>query len=164
MRRAIVIATVFAGVVFLAGAAVAVDPYSGTLSGGNSSDNPADPGDNVTVTGGGFQPGTGVLFSLQGTTLCNTTANSSGNASCTFTVPSLDPGCYTVTAPGRDANANATPTDSTTVCVRAAGATTLGFTGADNVWRNAGIGGMLVLLATGLVLFARRRRLTRATN
>jgi len=65
----------------------------------------AAPGASLTVTGTGFRPGESVTLTFNGPTVGTATADTGGNVTWTFTVPSaLGPGQYGVTATGAASN------------------------------------------------------------
>lgn len=162
MRRlgAIIIAA-GALLLLLVGPAQAQDPYSGTLTGGGGRGSAVAPGSTHTVSGGGYAPGATVTFTIDGITLGTAVAGADGVATLSFTVPDLDPGCYTVTASGAGAQGG-TRVNSTSLCIAGAGRT-LATTGPEHLWRNVGIGGILVVIGTALIVTIRRRRVSGAT-
>lgn len=125
-----------------------------------SNDNPA-PGQQVVVSGSGFQPGTTVTVVL-GNNLARTTAtaNAAGRFSARLTIPcDTPPGSQTITATGTGAGGG-TRTLTTTVNVRDSKCIggNLPRTGSSSAVPLTAAGAGLVVIGAGAVIIARRRR------
>ncbi|GAC1313052.1 MAG: hypothetical protein NVSMB2_00430 [Chloroflexota bacterium] len=81
----------------------ATTSFTVSLGPGSVSFTPAQaaPGASVVVAATGFQPGETVQLTFNGASVGTTTADTTGAANVTFTVPSLGAGAYGVTATGQ---------------------------------------------------------------
>ena len=109
LKRAILVA---ASLVLLTASAAAAQQYPPAVNSLTLSPGSAAPGSQVTATAQSFEPGSTVSFELNGV-LGTATADASGVATLTFTVPDLAPGEYTVTATGTGADGEPLTVEST---------------------------------------------------
>jgi LPXTG cell wall anchor motif len=183
MRKAVSAIGLAAGLMLLAAPAYAQDDtYSEDTSGLTVSESTVSPGDTITISGDGAEPGATVSFRLvkassalganrvllagprlaaqvrpqaqSSVSLGSTTADDDGSFSATLTIPSgLDAGTYTLIASsGGEVLATAT--------VRVLAAATSGalpFTGSE-VAPGLAIGATLIVAGALLLLAVRRRR------
>jgi len=154
---------------------VVAAPELGSVSDGSgkpiTAGSTLQPGQQLTLTASGFQPGetVSVILASTPTTLATTTADSTGKVSVTVTLPSnLSAGAHTLTLHGTladvvfafkiaAASASATPTPTSTEAGSSGSGGGLASTGAV-LWPALGFGIVLLLAGAGLLLGTRRRR------
>jgi LPXTG-motif cell wall-anchored protein len=136
----------------------------GNTSNVRLSDTSVVPGQSVTASDSGNEPGeqvNGYAHSVR-VFLGSTTANGNGVATLTFTVPrSLSAGAHTVRLVGQSSGHVGTATFFVTkggAVAPAAGGSGLPFTGGNEIWPMTAAGTALVLVGGVAVFVARRRR------
>lgn len=171
MRK--LIYALMAGALLVLGASAAHADYN-TVSGSVQAGSSVTPGATETCTSSGWKIGSKVDCTMHSDPifLCSSTADSTGTASCTYTVPSnVPPGTHTITAQGIDPSGNARVITSGSFTVLPAtavlGATqnrtsgsALTRTGLNHTLPLTVGGVALVIVGAGLFTVARRRRST----
>jgi hypothetical protein len=164
MQRALCTVALALGLVVGAAASAMAQPYPPVPAPLTISDATVFPGQTVTVSGEGAEPGATVriTFASDPVVVATTTANETGAFAASFKVPaSAEPGLHTVSA-----LSGGVVLGTVTVRVQAVTTTTttesenrnqLAFTGL-NVFLKVGIGLGMILLGAALLLVIRRRR------
>lgn len=130
-------------------------------AGATISDTTAVPGQSLTVTATGLDPGTSASAVAQSTpiSLGTKTVAANGSVSFTFTVPAdFEPGAHSVTITGTKAGAPTTLTVNFTVVGQAAAGSDLVRTGSDSSVPMTQIGIALLAAGGAAVYVAKRKR------
>jgi hypothetical protein len=153
-RTALLAAAIAALVIFTGGTA-----SSYTISGPLSvSDTTVVPGQQVTVSGSGYEPGATVEVTLTSTPvlLTTTTADGGGAISATVTIPlGTDPGAHTLSATGAAPEGD-TLVLSAEITVEGGSVGAIAFTGTDAF--SLGVIAVAAVAVGSLLVFATRRR------
>lgn len=143
-----------------AGTALAVGPYGSTSATVSNSSPPA--GGTVTVSAGGYQPGSQADYVAHSTPvdLGKATVDANGNVQKAVTIPaSFAPGSHhTIDISGTGANGAPLTRSVSLTLAGGSGSGSLPFTGADHVAEVVAIGVLLVVAGSLTVVVTRRRR------
>jgi hypothetical protein len=166
MQKAVCTVVLALGVVFGAATSALAQTYPPTPAPLTISDSVVVPGQPVTVSGEGAEPGATVVitFASDPVVVATTTADSDGRFAASFKVPAdATPGLHTVTATSNGVVLGTVTVrvlaaaTATTVATPAATDNQLAFTGL-NLLLKVGVGLGLILMGAAVLLAVRRRR------